>query len=790
MRTRSLLVVVILVLALLALAVAGIFIVFNGRGNEVGSSTMVSTEAAAERGPAAGVSDADINESPAEPENGQSQSHDIADASTGGKTNPKVQSSINELAAVQEALGAAAAAEFASRHDLEIKDGGVTIVVEAAPGSDATAAVTAAGGRIQTSHGDLIQASVPVEGLAGLSADSTVKYIREPSRPTAFATIGEGSADIGATSWQASGYSGAGVKIAILDPGFASYQQAISSGDLPANVITRSFRSDADITGGGEVHGTACAEIVHDVAPGAQLYLVNFSTDVELGNAVDYLATQGVTVVSASWGFFGSFRGDGQGQVDDMVLQARNAGIFWSNAAGNAAQSHWSGPFTDSDNDTWNEFSGADEHNTVSAQSGEQLDIYLAWNRWPATDQDYDMYLVWEGQPNTTVAASDSWQSGTQPPVEEIHYTVPSGRSGNYWIVIKNYSAAGDAVFQLYTYPKTVQHQVAAGSLGGQPADSADAMIVGAVPVNNSSIEAFSSRGPTIDGRVKPDIVAPDRVSTFTYGPAGFWGTSAAAPHVAGAGALVKGANFAYTPAQVQGFLESRVTDLGASGKDNVYGSGKLALGMAPDFAAPVITGVSPSGNIYSNSAVVSAYYADTGSGINTSSVQVTLDGAGLAGCAITGTYVSCPASNLQAGTHAIGGSVADNAGNSGTISGSFTIICGAPQITLGTPRSFWGSYPDYLARELSVSYAMCDTGGTGAYDIKVVGSINTGSVFPASVMPMSLGDIPGGTSGCLSLTIKYVVPSSVASFRSITFVTSKDACGTEYAIPGAYPGA
>jgi len=32
-----------------------------------------------------------------------------------------------------------------------------------------------------------------------------------------------------------------------------------------------------------EVHGTACAEIVHDVAPGAELYLANAGTAVEVG---------------------------------------------------------------------------------------------------------------------------------------------------------------------------------------------------------------------------------------------------------------------------------------------------------------------------------------------------------------------------------------------------------------------------------------------------------------------------------------------------------------------------
>jgi hypothetical protein len=124
---------------------------------------------------------------------------------------------------------------------------------------------------------------------------------------------------------------------------------------------------------------------------------------------------------------------------------------------------------------------------------------------------------------------------------------------------------------------------VAAGSLL-IPADNPDAITVGAVPWSSpDTIEPFSSQGPTDDGRTKPDLVGPDRVSGATYGPSGFAGTSAASPHVAGAATLVKYAFPADTPAQVKGFLEGRAVPLGAPGKDNIYGSGRLSLGSIPD---------------------------------------------------------------------------------------------------------------------------------------------------------------------------------------------------------------
>ena len=83
---------------------------------------------------------------------------------------------------------------------------------------------------------------------------------------------------VGADIWQGQGYNGQGTKVAIVDLGFQGYEDLLGT-ELPDSVVARSFRADGDITGGGEVHGSGCAEIVHDVAPSAQLYLINFSIE-------------------------------------------------------------------------------------------------------------------------------------------------------------------------------------------------------------------------------------------------------------------------------------------------------------------------------------------------------------------------------------------------------------------------------------------------------------------------------------------------------------------------------
>ena len=110
-------------------------------------------------------------------------------------------------------------------------------------------------------------------------------------------------------------------------------------------------------------------------------------------------------------------------------------------------------------------------------------------------------------------------------------------------------------------------------------------------------ISGFSSMGPTRDGRMKPDIAAPgEGISSAlssgvdTTGEAGsihpgqkHWllqGTSQAAPHVAGACALLLGAKSTLTASQIKTLIGSTANgDAYATGlPNNTWGSGKLDI--------------------------------------------------------------------------------------------------------------------------------------------------------------------------------------------------------------------
>src|SRR5262249_38965271 len=143
----------------------------------------------------------------------------------------------------------------------------------------------------------------------------------------------------------------------------------------------------------GEGHGTAVAEIVHEMAPDAQLYLVCFDDILSLINAEDFVKTHGVKVVNFSIEFFNVGRGtdDSSDFVDSIVADARANGILWVNSAGNDATTHWSGTFVDTDADGLTEWAPGDESNDFSVPPNTTFCGLLKWDEWPAGTSDFNL---------------------------------------------------------------------------------------------------------------------------------------------------------------------------------------------------------------------------------------------------------------------------------------------------------------------------------------------------------------------------------------------------------------
>jgi hypothetical protein len=138
----------------------------------------------------------------------------------------------------------------------------------------------------------------------------------------------------------------------------------------------------------------------------------------------------------------------------------------------------------------------------------------------------------------------------------------------------------------------------------GDPGASPYAFTAGAICWQDNSLEPYSGEGPTIDGRLKPDVAGQDANSGATYGkfagcgsnPAartGFFGTSASAPAVVGAAALVKEENPTFTADQIAAFLQQNAADLGATGPDPQFGAGRLNI-PTPTAQGPTIADTVP----------------------------------------------------------------------------------------------------------------------------------------------------------------------------------------------------
>ncbi|MBI4717702.1 MAG: S8 family serine peptidase [Planctomycetes bacterium] len=141
------------------------------------------------------------------------------------------------------------------------------------------------------------------------------------------------------------------------------------------------------------------------------------------------------------------------------------------------------------------------------------------------------------------------------------------------------------------------------------PAAAKNPICIGAVNSNDDSMTPFSSWGPTDDGRLKPDVVAPGCEAADDFGVTScsvaggyiaFCGTSMAAPAVTGAAALLLEEHRRRSPdtgdptnAAVKAVLVHTAEDLGTPGPDFQNGFGSVRARAAVDFlrAAPILDG-------------------------------------------------------------------------------------------------------------------------------------------------------------------------------------------------------
>ncbi len=554
---------------------------------------------------------------------------------------------------------------------MRLDDSGRVLVFVATAGAPSSALPDLVSLGMQVQRTDdrqqLVQGMLPVQALEAASQLGSVASVRLPD--FGVVSIGsvttQGDAILGASSLRASlGVMGANVRVGVISDGLNGLAASQSTGDLPRSMnITTCNVVQAPVTSppspqpqptdpGAGAEGTAMAEIVHDLAPSAELWfgywginLRTAGTSLDFNAAVNCLA-QNVDVVVDDVGWFNAGPYDGSSAVSMNTTNAlNNPGNrirAYFTAVGNDAVSHYAGSFVNSgfyvgslSGNFWTlqqfQASGTTTDagrglvcapavscgDTVTLVPNGILIVLLEWNdTFSNSTNDYDLLVQDNFSPPAIYTELPVRQNGTgQNPTEVFAIQNTHGVTTDYNILIGNYkNTALPRTFNMFincfgctSAPYGGGYLIhnfntISGSVPNQSDAGGGVLSVGAIGAYDTAngyttIEPYSSRGPTADGRTKPDVTGIDCVSVTGDGgfPSNFCGTSAAAPHAAGIAALLlqctpqllAGTPGALSPSAARSTLASALENgavhLGVVVPNNTFGWGRLsATGAAP----------------------------------------------------------------------------------------------------------------------------------------------------------------------------------------------------------------
>jgi hypothetical protein len=140
----------------------------------------------------------------------------------------------------------------------------VIVIVECSEMADpeaVAALIVAKKGTVIRTGETHVKAAVPVAALEDIASIPGVSFVRTPVKKRLDSTVvSEGRGVAGVNPWHVAGYTGQGVKIAVIDSGFAGLAALKAQGEIPASAIEVDF-SGTGMTSGPSGHGCACAEI-------------------------------------------------------------------------------------------------------------------------------------------------------------------------------------------------------------------------------------------------------------------------------------------------------------------------------------------------------------------------------------------------------------------------------------------------------------------------------------------------------------------------------------------------
>jgi len=483
-------------------------------------------------------------------------------------------------------------------------DGTVLVDIKARVTPALLEAIEAHGGTVINSFAeyDSVRAQMPIDAVESIAAIEEVRHIG-PAARFILNKVNTSEGDVAhsaATARNKSSITGSGIKVGVLSDSVDYLAAVQATGDLPGVTVLANAP-------GYSGEGTAMLEIVHDLAPGAQLYFATAANgQASFANNIKALANAGCKVIIDD-----IFYLDESPFQDDIISRAVNTvtsqGVLYFSSAGNAGNLNdgtagaWEGNYRGMSSvvegySTVHDFGGGDWSNRVT--DGTPFCYTLQWtDPLGGSANDYDLYLVDPALQNI-VDASDDIQDGNDDPIEGI---CPDYDTTGYHLLVARWSGA-DRFIHLSANRGRFEHRTA-GQIKGHAA-ATDAFAVSAVSARAKTtpflgvepVETFTSDGPrrvffypngtpitpgnylATGGMVrnKPDITAADGVKTATPGFNPFYGTSAAAPHAGAIAALMLSRRPNLTIADVRQLFQQTALDIEAPGWDRDSGYGIL----------------------------------------------------------------------------------------------------------------------------------------------------------------------------------------------------------------------
>ena len=455
--------------------------------------------------------------------------------------------------------------------------------------------------------------------------------------------------------------TGTGIKIAVADSGLD-----VNHGDIPTPVEAYDVTDGTTIaTWGTNVANTASAHGTHVVgtvlgsgalsggtyrgaAPGASLYFYKIGNDTnarasftDMIEALNRAVAVGVDIFTMSYGGYSTYM-DGSESMEQAIDSAVASGVTVFISAGNAAD--------DSEHDSMSVAPGAvsstfsyslTNFSTTTALTTAQI-FQVMWRDGNPGDSNITMACTNLGSGETfTQTFSSASSRGTDGKFYSLTPNIAASGSKTYTFTLQNTSPGGSTpLVHIYSSSGTGFFTSPDSSYTvGSPALADRAIAVGAWTQRRSWVTAtgttttysfltldtlapFSSRGPRIDGVVKPEIVAPgaatisarESVGTLAssastiidndginnVGPANYYvmqGTSMASPLAAGSAALVLQSAPSLSPNQLKIALTSTASN--AASPNRTIGSGLIDVLASvqsvdvpppPPSEAPVLT--------------------------------------------------------------------------------------------------------------------------------------------------------------------------------------------------------